>query len=208
MSEQRRDWSHPLVLPLQSQPTKYPIEHIFLDMDGVITDFTTAVLRLHGKTKLMSTWPRGERDIPKVLGISRTKYWEMIDSQGAAFWHSLQPLPWFADLLALIREFGPMTILSAPSLSPASLEGKAHWLYEHFPKVKGKRFTDFLFGTQKHLLAGKDRVLIDDSDENVERFRNAGGHAILFPQVWNANHGVHDQLGFVRSQLRSICDHL
>lgn len=97
-----------------------------------------------------------------------------------------------------------MTILTSPSLAPSCLEGKVRWLYEHFPKEKGRHFSDFLIGNQKHLLAWPGRVLIDDAEANVEKFRSAGGEAILFPQVWNGNFEVEDRLAYVKNQLQSM----
>ena len=178
-----------------------PIQHIFLDIDGVLADFTGATTQLHGRQEILNSWPSGERDIPKVLGISRSEYWRKIDDAGPGFWEELKPYPWFEDLIALARETAPFTLLTAPSLSPHSLAGKVAWIYRHFPKVAGKRFGDFLIGRQKHLLAAPGRVLIDDAEHNVEAFRQAGGAAILFPQIWNANHASTDPVNFVRKQL-------
>jgi 5'(3')-deoxyribonucleotidase len=175
--------------------------HIFLDMDGVLTDFVSATVALHGRAEVLDAWPLGDRNVPAVLGISRTEYWRLIDEQGASFWAGLAPFPWFEELVALVRQFAPMTILTAPSLSPCCLDGKVQWLYNHFPKVRGKRFTDFIIGPQKHLLAQPSRVLIDDAEKNIEDFRAAGGDAILFPQPWNANHAISDRLGYVKGEL-------
>lgn len=178
--------------------------HIFLDMDGVIADFVSATLALHGRAEALENWPAGERDIPAVLGMSRSEFWRVIDEQGADFWAGLAPFPWFEELVALVREFGPMSILTAPSLAPACLDGKVQWLYDHFPKVRGKRFTDFIIGPQKNLLAQRGRVLIDDAQSNVDAFRAAGGGAILFPQPWNANHAIGDRLAYVRDELTRL----
>ena len=48
-------------------------------------------------------------------------------------------------------------------------------------------FRDYLFAPshQKQLLAGKNRILIDDSQRNVEQWKQAGGRAVLVPQPWN-----------------------
>jgi len=89
-------------------------------MDGVLTDFVSAVLRIHDRIELLKNWPPGERDIPKVLGLSRGAYWRKIDEQGSDFWASLEPYPWFDELIALVRGLSPFTILTAASLSPSS----------------------------------------------------------------------------------------
>jgi 5'(3')-deoxyribonucleotidase len=173
-------------------------------MDGVLTDFVSAALRLHGRPGALHDWPRGERDIPKMLNLTRTQYWKLIDAQGADFWASLEPFSWFGELVALAREFAPVTVLTSPSLAPSCLEGKVRWLYAHFPKEKGRHFSDFLIGNQKHLLAQPGRVLVDDAEANVEAFRSAGGQAILFPQVWNENYAIEDRLKYVKTDLQSM----
>lgn len=181
------------------------IPHLFLDLDGVLADFTRASLRLHNGEHLLENWPVGERDIPKVLGISRTAYWKQIDSAGQAFWESLEPYPWFDELIALAQETAPFALLTAPSLSPSSLAGKAAWIQKHFPKQNGRIFRDFLITSQKHLLATPGRVLIDDSEAMVQSFQNAGGHGILFPQVWNKHYEVQDSIAFIRDRLGELC---
>ncbi len=182
------------------------IKHIFLDMDGVISDFVTASLTLHGWNGSTEDLPPGDRDMARVVGVTRSHFWSLIDAQGADFWATLPPFPWFADLVGLVREFAPMTILTSPSLSPSCLEGKVRWLYTHFPKVNGRCFSDFLIGNQKYLLAAPGRVLLDDTESHVNAFREAGGNAILFPQRWNRNHAVDDRIAYVRTELNAIAN--
>ncbi|MBX9656681.1 hypothetical protein K2Y11_23940 [bacterium] len=180
------------------------LEHIFLDMDGVIADFVTMAVKLHGRADVLENWPNGERDIPNLLNSSRGEYWKLIDAQGADFWCSISPFPWLNDLVSMVREFAPMTVLTKPSLSPACAEGKIRWLYKQFPPVKGRRFSDFLIGSRKDLLANPRRVLVDDDDDNAEKFRKAGGCAIVFPQPWNSNFAVENRLDYVREQLNQF----
>ncbi len=42
-----------------------------------------------------------------------------------------------------------------------------------------------------------------DYGENVGRFIAAGGSAVAFPQVWNANHGVADRVGFTLDAVKA-----
>ncbi|MCA9214571.1 MAG: hypothetical protein KDB27_15975 [Planctomycetales bacterium] len=178
-----------------------PIKHIFLDMDGVLSDFFSAALRIHGRLELLDEWPRGQRDIPGVLGLSRRAYWNKIDEQGSVFWASLQPYPWLDELIQAAREVAPFTILTAPSLAPGCSEGKIRWMYEYFPKVEGRSFANYMIGSQKHLLAQPGHLLIDDSESNTDAFNSSGGQAILFPQVWNRNHAVCSPVEYVKSKL-------
>ncbi len=177
------------------------IEHIFLDVDGVLADYTRAALRVHNAEHLLAGWPPGERDIPTVIGISRTQFWREIDSLGAAFWEGLEPYPWFAEVIAYIESLAPFTLLTAAALSPECASGKVKWIYKMFPKQKGKRFTNFLIGHQKSLLAAPRRILVDDADHNITSFEQAGGTGILFPQAWNRHHFIDDPCAFLRDSI-------
>lgn len=174
--------------------------HILLDMDGVVADFVTAALALHGQPDALAAWPPGEWDMAKVLGISTSAFWKPIDQMGADYWAGLEPYPWAAELIALIQESAPYAILSSPGLGAEAPTGKIHWLRKH---VK-PNFANYLFGHQKWLCARPDQVLIDDRDKNIDQFVAAGGHGILFPQVWNSNHAITDRLQYVRDELQRL----
>lgn len=174
--------------------------HVLLDMDGVIADFVTAALELHGQPDKLPTWPKGEWDIAKVLGISTSQFWKPIDQMGADYWHNLSPYAWADELIALIRQYSAYTILSSPGMGAEAPTGKILWLRQHVHS----RFGDYLFGHQKWLCAKPDQVLIDDRDKNVDRFVAAGGNAILFPQVWNSNYAIKDPMKFVADELERL----
>ena len=91
--------------------------------------------------------------------------------------------------------------MTTPSWSPHSVTGKTQWFQDQF----GEDFNDFVFTRQKELLARvPDSVLIDDSLENVNSFNEAGGTAILFPQVWNGNKRPDDPVAYVVYQLENL----
>jgi len=75
---------------------------------------------------------------------------------------------------------GEVTILSAPSWDPDCSRQKYQWLQKHL-KIKSEKV---IMGNRKELLAGNG-ILIDDSLNNVNRFKMAGGDAILIPSTWN-----------------------
>jgi hypothetical protein len=173
-------------------------------MDGVLVDFVTAALDLHGRSDVLADWPVGERDIPKVLGLSAGEFWSPIHSTGERYWADLAPYDWTFQLVDLVREFAPFTILTSPSLDPGCPAGKVQWMNRHLTSGRRKRFRDFLIGPQKHLLARADTLLIDDTERHIDEFIDAGGQAILFPQPWNRNHAIDDALGFVREELMRL----
>lgn len=169
-------------------------------MDGVISDFVTAALSLHDSVNAIEDWPVGEWHVSKVLGISSREFWHEINLQGHSFWSELPAYPWMDELVATIRQYAPFTILSSPSLVPECLSGKVWWLQQYF----GRSFRDFMIGPHKYHCAKPDVVLIDDSDENVQKFRTHGGQAILFPQIWNQNHAISDPVEFIADQLHEL----
>lgn len=156
-------------------------EHVFLDMDGVLCDFTQRAMAVNGHNYDEQTYPRLEWDICKVVGVSETVFWDRIDND-ALFWEKLRPFPWFYDLMAMAVLHGEVRIVTTPSSSPASHSGKRHWLSQF-----GVPFEPIMCKA-KHLLAAPGRLLIDDNDKNVLNFREAGGDAIVFPQPWNTAH--------------------
>ena len=171
---------------------------IYIDMDGVLSNFVKGALELFAQPDALDSWPLGSRDFPQVLGVSRHEFWQRIASGGSQFWSELEPYPWLEELIALI-EPRPWYILTSPSDCGSSADGKMQWLQRYF----GEDFRRFLISPQKQLLARPKSVLIDDLDPNVERFTAAGGTGLLFPQKWNANYAlVHDPLGYVREQLQ------
>jgi 5'(3')-deoxyribonucleotidase len=72
-------------------------------------------------------------------------------------------------------------ILSSPTRSSKSLSGKHEWIKRHF----GITFRNFIITPQKHLLAGPNTLLIDDSIEKVEKFARCGGDSMHVPSPLN-----------------------
>ena len=176
------------------------LSRCFIDMDGVLVDFVNLALKIHDREDLQTNWPPGETDIHRLLNISKSDFWEKLDSLGASLWKNLPPYPWYQELIGIVESFSPWTILTSPSLNPECPTGKVQWMNLHLQEG----FRNFLIGPQKHLLAQSDRVLIDDSDVKIDQFRHAGGKAILFPQPWNSNHGISDRMDYIRDELNRI----
>lgn len=71
-------------------------------------------------------------------------------------------------------------ILSAGA--PWNYSDKAAWVQEHLPLIDPWHI---VFTASKGLLAGPDRLLIDDAIHNLEAWERAGGIAIAFDRPWN-----------------------
>jgi 5'(3')-deoxyribonucleotidase len=158
---------------------------IFVDMDGVLVDFMGGCLALHGMPDLKIT--PGEWHTWKCMGITERRFWEVIDEKGVSFWSNLKPTPDGQRILAAAENaVGPdnVYLLSKPSFHPASYAGKRIWVEQNLPQYQRR----LILTAHKHFLAKPDRVLIDDSDANIDRFADAGGQAVLIPRVWNSSH--------------------
>jgi 5' nucleotidase, deoxy (Pyrimidine), cytosolic type C protein (NT5C) len=157
----------------------------FIDMDGVLVDFHAGAARHHG-VPYPEPWPAGVWHVDRVLGVGHTAFWSTLDEY---FWSELEPT---ADGLAILdlaeRLFGPdrVCILSSPPRDPASLAGKCRWIQTHLPRYDRQ----FLIGPCKHMVAGPDAYLLDDSDDNIAQFQRAGGVGILIPRPWNSGHAI------------------
>ena len=158
---------------------------IFLDMDGVLANWTGSVCRLFDRDpeQVMRDWPEGEAKLNKVLGVSGNELWRRLDAAGQGFWDGLEPYPWANELVELCRGMGEVVILTSPSYDPGCLAGKLSWLQDFF---HDRKFRDYIITNKKSLLARDNSLLIDDNDGHCEKFEKAGGQAIVFPQPWNS----------------------
>lgn len=156
------------------------MRRIYFDLDGVLANFVADALTYHGKT------------IP--AGDVRWNFWEQVGLSASEFWEPLKVPKFWAELSVLqdgmvlwhgvCRIYNPdrVAFLSSPGCE-GSADGKRAWVKQHFPQGWHRRLS--LLEDKSHQ-AGPGRLLIDDSDENVEVFRKHGGSAILVPRPWNA----------------------
>lgn len=156
----------------------------YLDIDGVLANFRKGVHDAFGipydYSTLSDKWYFWE-DWDKVT-------FEDVNAVcDKGFW---QKLEWMHDGLKIFKtifnEFiNDIYLLTTPMPHPESASGKILWVDKHVPV-----FNKHLIITRapKSLLAGPDRLLIDDKDQNIEEFITAGGQGILVPRPWNKNH--------------------
>lgn len=180
---------------------------VILDKDEVLCDFVGAALHVWGLCieQVLPHWQPGEWScvppLGKALGrgLTDAEFWEPITALGAEFWRGLEPHPWMDELLALAHgTTDDWHVVTAPSRCPTSYMGKAQWAQLHL-RDAWDRLCPY---RHKEVFAGPNVVLIDDRDENVRKFRAAGGRAVVFPRHWNSMHRVkNDPLRYVRQAL-------
>jgi hypothetical protein len=165
------------------------IKRIFLDLDGVLADFCSAVFALFGVSPeaMYGKFQPGNYDLHHELGVSANAMWAQIDAGGENFWRMLPAYPWLGQLVAACVQVAPVTVLTTPGIDACAASGKVLWLQDHF----GRTFRDYqICAACKSTCAAPGNLLIDDSDANCRAFVAAGGQAILFPRLWNSNHAL------------------
>jgi 5'(3')-deoxyribonucleotidase len=159
---------------------------IFLALDSVLVNFIQGTLKVLGVTNY--SIPINEPSMEKWIGVNVTtgEFWKAIDATNEKFWAELEPYHYAKDLVKVCESFGETFILTAPARNPYCLAGKKMWIQKHFPRLSGK----MIITKHKYLCAAPDRILIDDNNEQIDKFAQFGGGTILFPQLFNRNHSL------------------
>jgi len=159
------------------------IKKVFLDMDGVLTNFHKGVCKTF--------------DYPYILDeMIRYDFWEdwkekkvtrrdVNDICNQLFWEDLEWMHDGKEILKIVEEaYGKenIFIFTQPMPNVGSWTGKRIWIEHMAPDYKKQ-----LIVTQasRAFFASPDTLLIDDKQENVDEFIKAGGNAILIPRPWN-----------------------
>lgn len=153
---------------------------VFIDMDGVLADFTKSALSLFNITEYevptspskaccMTNWKGMEN-------ISINVFWELLNKSGIEFWYNLDKTEWADDLiLKCKKDFDNVYILTTPSKDPMCLAGKAMWVDKYYPDMS----SNVIYTKHKKLLAHADAILLDDMEYNIQSFENNGGSNCL-----------------------------
>lgn len=162
-----------------------------LDMDGVLTDFVKGICKAHGKSDPYrnngdaTPWPayrgRDYFQMERLLGMEAEEFWKPCNRE---FWSGLEKTDDCDRLIELVEfAFGRnnIVIASSPSKDLGCMPGKLEWIETHLPAYRRR----FLFGPQKYVAAGPATVLIDDCQDNIEKFQDYGGIGFLVPRPWN-----------------------
>lgn len=202
---------------------KNNIDMIFLDMDGVLVDALQGMCDLFEVSLeefLEAQLPKGDYDVARTFvkcaperfgtdkdttGIKWSRVYEHLTHMDSKWWENLPRTSSCHHLIGLLETYVPtsdkLQILTSPMGGPSSASGKMFWACNKL----GFGMDRVVITSEKHLLARSDRVLIDDWDLNVKKFREHGGKAILFPNHLNALYKLADEpIHYVREQLNAI----
>lgn len=161
---------------------------ILLDMDGVLSDFVTAISAVHHRPSPYldpANW--GTWEMEKIWGISVDDFYSPTDN--IEFWANMPCMPYGSHLVDdLVDTYGEdnIAICTAPTQSQYCIPGKRQWMKRHYAQYPDLA-RRMIFTKEKWFLSAPGMVLYDDRDKNVEDFvsRGAGGGAVLVPQLWN-----------------------
>jgi hypothetical protein len=154
---------------------------IFFDLDGVLCDFVSGALAVHNATLAIEDADWGFPSKIGFSGVDDPKFWAPL---GFDFWAGLAPYPdGFCLLRAAERLVGKdrIGLLTSPCETAGCVDGKRAWVAKHLPEYTRRLFV----GAAKELFAGPNKVLVDDSDVNCEKFMKAGGFVLTPPRPWN-----------------------
>jgi hypothetical protein len=172
------------------------ITRVFVDMDGVMTKFSSYAFQYIGVTDYMlaydmyppecQTWDivRSANHLrhPDSPLFTSSRFWDSLDRE---FWDTIPPEHYLTQLITfLVDQVGTQNvcIASTPTLCPESLAGKLTWIKKHLPSYMHRQY---MLGQDKSLLARPDTLLIDDNQDNCVKFEISGGRSILVPRPWN-----------------------
>jgi HAD superfamily hydrolase (TIGR01509 family) len=148
--------------------------NVYVDMDGVLTDFERRFEQFAGVTP-------DEFTAQKTIEFGKAKadeqFWDLVDKQiGVRFWAGMPWMPEGEKLYKYIKKTKP-TILTSPSRDESSRIGKGVWVKRNMSGVPVK-FGYKASGKAKY--ATPNSILIDDREDNISAWKAAGGIGILF----------------------------
>lgn len=170
-----------------------PILEVFLDMDGVVSDWDRAACDLMGVDYDKIRWDGEEEAIEQF--VDRDAINDKVNEGYDDFFATMPPFPHTEELMKVCEEANGI-ILTAPMKNcPGTYVGKVKWVRQYWPGTYRMIITH-----HKEACAKPTALLIDDRKSNCDAFLNAGGNAILFPSnVYDGNIDVETVIDFVRS---------
>ena len=148
------------------------IEKIYFDMDGVLADFNRGILELCGRMPV---------DQSKCTDAEDDAQWDAV-REVSHFYDRLQPMPGALELFNELRENYDCEILTKIPKKRRNIENagedKIRWVHRLISEeIKVTVVQD---EDKKIYCKGSGHVLIDDYDQNINDWNEAGGTGILF----------------------------
>lgn len=158
-----------------------PISSVYVDLEDVLADLTTAIFNHVDRAGLLSEpWPAGQSKEDR-LGLTKAYLFNLVIRDSSEIWKKVKPCLWAKSLLTQIRS--PIVIVTGGQWGVPAINDKLRWCERHLDGL----VSDHVVIQTRQRLANKESLLIDDNPKNVDRFIAAGGHGLVFPRPWNAD---------------------
>jgi len=128
---------------------------LFVDMDGVLTDWEGQYQKFSGK--------------PFVS--NETAEWRVVNK--LEFWSTMSWLKGGKELWGTLKPLNPI-LLTSPSHFKGAREGKQIWVEDNIPGTK------IIMDSNKGKYATSKSILVDDMEKNIEAWKLEGGIAIRY----------------------------
>jgi len=181
---------------------------IFLDLDGVCCDFVGHVLNLCGSNEQrlldeMNNNPSVHPYVALENCVNKDDFWGWINDLGSDFWASMPTFIWFNRLYKSLLKIDSVHFLTSSPPVNGSHDGKALWVERNVAKEALNDLIICYYG-YKSYLAGKNRILIDDTKKNISDWNKNGGISYYFPSLQfhkrhATNRDIDDLLYYVSS---------
>lgn len=183
------------------------ISRIFLDIDDVLNTFTIDALWClgcgrHTYSELPITDGYPLFIATELFGQSYG-FQEMWDAIPRNLWANSKKSTQCDWLLETSAQYvGRENVFLATSVTkdPDCLAGKLEWIVNYLPNWIHRQY---FMTPRKWLLAQPETLLIDDCEQNIEKFVAGGGNGIVFPQPWNTKWGT-DATKHIDGELRHL----
>lgn len=170
------------------------ITEVFLDLDDTLNRFSATAMKYVGCPIDIDRYIgepqfRGDYDLVKRVNSYRPgreftiqEFWNAIPRD---FWATT---PLAAEAHAIIEACERLVgkenviILTAPTKDPECLAGKLEWIHANLPAHYHRQY---IITPRKQYNAAPGRLMVDDSDTNLDAWAARGGSYIRVPQPWN-----------------------
>jgi len=143
-----------------TEKTKYTI---YVDMDGVLTDFVRQTEETFG-VKF------------DTLLNNDSLFWELIRKAGEPYWSEMPMMKDAKKLMNYMKDENVKILSSAGSPRNEhkdTISGKLKWMKKHFPNIP------VIIEYEKYKYADENSILIDDLKKNIDPWIKHGGIGIL-----------------------------
>lgn len=160
---------------------------IYLDMDGVLSDFSAGAAQLG--FKLDESLNKSRHEISVEKRRLKTELYNEITK--VDFFKTLPLMPDALELWEFTRNLtSPIILTAAPNFGDdeqhhafvKAARDKRFWIEKNLGKISDEDFVCTLSHKKQdfiNLKPGRYQILIDDRPGNIDRWRAAGGQAIL-----------------------------